>query len=167
MQNYNAKIKAIEENLNLEPVIIKAMDSEEGYGWDFDKACSIAKEYKKFLTLCLVHENEPIVPSNMVDDFWHLHILDTQKYHDDCINFLGGYLHHFPYFGMRSENDAENLTQAWDKTKILYADFFGERPSPVLWPKSNRCPNCARRNNNYATEKRPSFAEYGYKSTIN
>lgn len=35
--------------LDLEPMIIKAMDSEEGHGWSFAFACQVAKEYADFL----------------------------------------------------------------------------------------------------------------------
>ena len=67
-------------DLDLEPIFIKAMDAEEGHGWTFDFACRVAQEYRRFLVLCLEHPSEPVVPSSLVDDFWHLHILDTQKY---------------------------------------------------------------------------------------
>ena len=132
-------------NLDLEPIIIKAMDAEEGYGWTFDFACRVADEYRKFLILCLEEPDEPVVPSSFIDDFWHLHILDTQKYAEDCEQYLGYMLHHFPYFGMRGEEDAHNLRRAWAGTLTLYASVFGEAAPADLWPKSNRCPNCGRR----------------------
>lgn len=153
--------KNIEERLNLEPIIIKAMDADEGLGWSFDHACRVAAEYRRFLALCLENPEAAIVPSNLVDDFWHLHILDTQKYAADCAEYLGFFLHHFPYFGMRGEKDAENLANSWGNTKQLYAAAFGEEPPADLWPAANRCPNCGRRvNNEIAMAKRPAFADY-------
>ena len=154
--------EAIENTLNLEPIIIKAMDSAEGHGWDFTFACRVAAEYRRFLTLCLQNPEAAIVPSNLVDDFWHLHILDTQKYAEDCAHFLGFFLHHFPYFGMRGEKDAENLAASWENTKVLYERDFGEKPPADLWPHANRCPNCGRRvNNDIAMAKRPALADLG------
>ena len=132
-------------DLDLEPIIIKAMDVEEGHGWSLGFACRVADEYRKFLVLCFENPDEPVVPSSFVDDFWHLHILDTQKYMEDCRQYLGYMLHHFPYFGMRSEEDARNLRRAWEKTLALYEATFGEASPSGLWPKSNRCPNCGRR----------------------
>lgn len=34
------------ENLDLEPLIVKAMDAEEGLGWTLDHAMRISAEYK-------------------------------------------------------------------------------------------------------------------------
>ena len=31
------------------------------------------------------------------DLFWHLHILDTRQYIEDCKNIFGYYLHHNPF----------------------------------------------------------------------
>src|SRR5262249_40432374 len=130
--------------MDLEPVMVKAMDPEEGYGWTLDFTVAIAEEYRRYLTLCVENPDIPVVPSNFVDDFWHLHILDTEKYQEDCQEYLGFFLHHFPYFGMRGPEDAANLTAAWLRTRELYRDRFGPIPDQY-WPISNRCPNCGKR----------------------
>lgn len=67
-----------------------------------------------------------MVPNKIMDIFWHYHILDTRAYHKDCEAVFGHYLHHFPYFGMRGEQDAQNLKNAFYKTKELYLETFGE-----------------------------------------
>lgn len=136
------------DGLDLEPIMVKAIDPEEGHGWTLEQVTGIAVEYKRFLALCMCYPDEPIVPSTFIDDFWHLHILDTQKYEQDCSEFLGYFLHHFPYFGMRGEKDRENLDAAWVQTLQLYETTFGESASEVFWPKSRRCPNCGRRSSN-------------------
>ena len=157
-------------DLDLEPIIIKAMDMEEGHGWSLGFACRVADEYRKFLVLCLKHPDEPVVPSSFIDDFWHLHILDTQKYMEDCDQYLGYMLHHFPYFGMRGEEDARNLRRAWENTLALYEAAFGKAAPSDLWPKSNRCPNCGRRcrkgdedltHQPVFDERRPTLADMG------
>lgn len=130
--------------MDLEPVMVKAMDPEEGYGWTLEFTKAVAEEYRKYLTLCIEYPEVPVVPSNYVDDFWHLHILDTEKYQEDCEEFLGFFLHHFPYFGMRGPEDAANLTAAWLRTRELYTTRFGPIPEQY-WPISNRCPNCGKR----------------------
>jgi hypothetical protein len=146
--------------LDLEPIMVKAIDVEEGYGWSLEKTKRIAQEYKKFLVLCLLNPDEAIVPSSLVDDFWHLHILDTQKYAEDCQNFLGFFLHHFPYFGMRGEKDLENLQAAWKNTLALYQKTFNTAPDADIWMKSKRCPNCGRRVGNDAQfEYRPRLVD--------
>ncbi len=57
---------------------------------------------------------------------WHAHILDTMAYHKDCQYLFGRYIHHYPYFGVRSEEDRENLEKAYSNTQKLYLIEFGE-----------------------------------------
>jgi hypothetical protein len=150
------------DEMDLEPILVKAIDREEGYGWSLDHAKAVAAEYRRYLILCEENPDIPVVPSNLIDDFWHLHILDTQKYADDCEEYLGYFLHHFPYFGMRGEEDAENLTRAWHHTRELYVRRFGPIPEQY-WPMSNRCPNCGKRcrskNSDTFMERRPRLAD--------
>ena len=155
-------VLALLDSLDLEPIMVKAIDAEEGFGWSLAKTKQIANEYKKFLALCLLHPEEPIVPSSLVDDFWHLHILDTQKYDEDCKQFLGYFLHHFPYFGMRGDADLENLKMAWKNTLDFYKTAFDELPVADIWLKSKRCPNCGRQvGNDSRFESRPTLASIG------
>ncbi len=148
------------DDLDLEPIMVKAIDDEEGLGWSLDFTKEVATEYKKFLALCILRPDAPIVPSTFVDDFWHLHILDTQKYAEDCAKFVGSFLHHFPYFGMRGDADRANLDNAWVGTLKLYRESFLEEPNSKIWPKSKRCPNCGKRSQNDATaETRPRLRD--------
>jgi len=143
--------------LDLEPIMVKVMDEDEGLGWTLDFTQRVAVEYKRYLTLCLENPNFPVVPSKFVDEFWHFHILDTQKYQIDCENIFGYFLHHFPYFGMRGADDAKNLKQAWEDSCALYERRFGAIDK-ALWPASQRCPNCGRKcksANLYFSEERP------------
>lgn len=136
--------------IDLEPIMVKIMDKEEGLGWSLEKTMTIANEYRKFLILCKENPDLPIVPATEVDDFWHFHILDTYNYQEDCKNYFGYFLHHFPYFGMRDEQDALNLKNAWLETCQLYETKFGEI-NKSIWYASKRCPNCGRRCNNQIT----------------
>lgn len=150
--------------IDVEPLLVKAIDKEEGLGWDLDFAISVSKEYLKFLELCMLNPDVSIVPSSHVDEFWHLHILDTQKYYQDCENHLGFFLHHFPYFGMRGKEDEANLKEAWMNTKEIYHMYYGEIPDPKIWQASNRCPNCGRRcsnKNGVYFEERPTLKSEG------
>ena len=65
------------------------------------------------------------VPSRAADMFWHYHILDTVAYQIDCDRIFGRFLHHFPYLGLRGEDDAQRLEQAWEKTRALLVLEFG------------------------------------------
>ena len=142
-------------NLDLEPIMVKIMDTEEGLGWSLEKTQKIALEYQRFLFLCKKYPDLPIVPASDVDDFWHFHILDTYNYHLDCMKVFGYFLHHFPYFGMRGEDDEQNLKDAWKNTCTLYENNFGAIDKDI-WHSSRRCPNCGRRcENNVMHNERP------------
>jgi hypothetical protein len=119
------KISRIKQ-LNLEPIMVKLMDKDEGKGWTMEQVLVAEKLYKRFLILNLKYPNESIVPTVIIDTFWHYHILDTEKYAIDCQDTFGYFLHHFPYFGMRGKEDAQNLKNAFDSTKNLFITEFKE-----------------------------------------
>jgi hypothetical protein len=102
----------------------KLMDKEEGAGWTKDECNKAEKEYKRFLALKRAYPELDIVPNQVVDIFWHQHILDTEKYASDCEQIFGYFLHHYPYFGMNGKKDAENLKDAFEETKRLYMHHF-------------------------------------------
>ena len=111
--------------LDLTMPLAKVMDPEEGYGWDAETARRNERDYKRFLYLT-VTSTIAIVPTKSIDKMWHAHILDTRKYADDCEQIFGGFLHHFPYFGIRGEDDAKNLASAFAETKRVWAETFGD-----------------------------------------
>lgn len=111
--------------LDLDPIKLKLMDKEEGEGWTRAQADHYELEYKRFLALLAKFPDEVVAPSKQVDKFWHGHILDTMKYAEDCQDIFGYFLHHFPYFGMRGEQDAANLHDAAQNMKRLYTREFG------------------------------------------
>lgn len=117
-------------DLDLEPIKFKLMDSREGQGWSADAVNHYEKEYKRFLTLVVKYPEKTIAPNKTVDAFWHAHILDTMKYADDCEQVFGYFLHHYPYFGMRGDEDAARLAEAFDTMQALHEDEFGnEQPA--------------------------------------
>ncbi len=153
--------EGILKELDLEPIMVKVMDEEEGLGWSLDFTKRVATEYRKYLVLCKEYPHAALVPSSFVDDFWHFHILDTLKYQSDCGRYFGYFLHHFPYFGIRGEEDKKNLKSAWTESLAIYKTHFGKMPED-LWLVSKRCPNCGRRCNssaNYAMLERPRLSE--------
>ncbi|HXR58517.1 MAG TPA: hypothetical protein VN747_04285 [Burkholderiales bacterium] len=120
--------------LDLDPIKLKMMDAEEGQGWTREYVDRVELAYRRFLTLLVRFPEETIAPSKDVDKFWHGHILDTLKYAEDCERVFGYFLHHFPYFGMRGEEDAANLRDASARMRALYEREFGESmPSGSAW----------------------------------
>lgn len=101
---------------------------QEGKGWTVQEADECEEYYKQFLKLMTLYPGKNIVPTKTIDAMWHAHILDTHKYHDDCQQIFGSYLHHFPYFGLRGEEDAQNLQKAFAGTLSLFEEHFGKAP---------------------------------------
>lgn len=111
--------------IDLSMVKMKLQEPDEGLGWSAEQ-CELAEvEYKRFLHLCAVH-GKGIVPNKIMDQMWHYHILDTRAYHKDCEEVFGHYMHHFPYFGMRGEDDAKNLESEFRISQSKYLQAFGE-----------------------------------------
>ena len=40
-----------------------------------------------------------------MDGFWHMHILDTKAYREDCQKIFGRFIDHFSYFGIYCNED--------------------------------------------------------------
>jgi hypothetical protein len=66
-------------------------------------------------------------PSMDVDTFWHYHILDTMKYARDCEEVFGYFLHHFPYVGLRGEDDLAAHERMGEHMAELYEQTFGQK----------------------------------------
>jgi hypothetical protein len=120
------------ECIDLGMVRRKLADPEEGQGWSAEHLDLAEREYRRFLALHLMYPETAVVPCGFVDEVWHAHILDTQAYGPDCQAAFGFFLHHFPYFGMRDEQDATDLRTAYDETLERYERAFGE-PASVAW----------------------------------
>lgn len=114
------------KSLNLDPIIVKLMDANEGEYWTLDQCLTVEKWYKRFLILNLKFSKTSIVPNAYIDIFWHYHILDTMKYKGDCDFCFGYFLHHFPYFGLRGVDDKKNQIEAFEQTIKLFEDEFFE-----------------------------------------
>jgi hypothetical protein len=117
------------QSIDLEPIIVKIINSDGGEGWSLEFAQDVEMWYRRFLALVLKYPSWQLAPPKVVDTFWHYHILDTEKYAEDCQEALGRFLHHFPYFGMRSSEDQRALQQAFQMTQSIYEAEFGESPA--------------------------------------
>ena len=98
--------------LDLSEIRLKLTMSPEcgGYGWPDAETDEAIGGYRQFLKSVLAHRNKPesepgradeaslhcLAPDAVVDIVWHTHILFTRKYHNDCKEIFGEYLHHLP-----------------------------------------------------------------------
>jgi hypothetical protein len=138
---------ALIASIDLSMVKLKLMDEDEGEGWDQEHVNFVETRYRRFLCMMKLCPDGPSVPTRDIDKFWHQHILDTRAYARDCERVFGHFIHHFPYFGMRGDEDAQNLSDSFELTKAIHASLFGEPycPDDVAMnchKGCNRCHSC-------------------------
>jgi hypothetical protein len=114
-------------NMDMSMIFFK-MTNEESAGelgllWEEDDAKFAINQYRQYLYLTRKYDTH-ISPTVAIDAVWHNHILDTRKYVEDCQIIFGHYLHHYPYFGSRDEEDRRQLDIAFENTKTLFQKEF-------------------------------------------
>lgn len=161
-------VRSLVDALDLDPIKVKILDADDGLGWNLQKVEEVETEYRQFLFLNYKYPDRAIVPSKDVDKFWHYHILDTRKYAEDSKRIFGYFLHHFPYFGMRGEEDECNLQNAFAETNELRRQEFGERKDGVEYAwcsgecSSQDCGTCGPRVVGEGVSIRPKFDRAAY-----
>ena len=108
------------------------------YGWSKEDVSLMNDYYKKWLSLHVCYPNLATAPSMKLDEYWHMHILDTKKYMEDCQLVFGEYLHHYPYFGL--ESDTSDLDSGFELTKKLFMKHFNHSLTGLANPcKATSC----------------------------
>lgn len=111
------------------------MHKKEFIGWSKEKLEIIEVQYKRMLYIWFKYRDKILPTSEDIDEFWHYHILDTKKYHQDCFKIFGCYRHHNPYFGFGDKKPA--LIAAFADTLTLYIKEFREELYEIeeIYPK--------------------------------
>jgi hypothetical protein len=136
-------MQRLDQELDLSNIRMKLADPEEGEGYTCAHLDLMEAEYRKFLAMHLAYPGADIVPCKIVDEMWHQHILDTAAYRADCDAIFGEFLDHFPYFGMRGEDDAQALEDAYVETLERYQRDFGTPPDDT-WISNDPVMRCKR-----------------------
>lgn len=92
--------------------------------WTLEDATRCCNYYKNFLILHVKYPKIAFVPTRYIDEFWHNHILYTQRYTNDCNNIFGHYLHHYP--AEENADEILKLKNAFEITQQLYLKEFNE-----------------------------------------
>jgi hypothetical protein len=122
------------QDLDLEPIVFKLMHPEPGEaGMSLEEADRLVSLYRQYLTLCLRYPDTGIVPTREIDQVWHTHILDTAMYQRDCEQVFGFFLHHFPYLGLRGEEDEQRWHAQYAQTCELFNREFGTQLSSEMF----------------------------------
>jgi uncharacterized protein (TIGR04222 family) len=100
-------------------------------GWTRDFARAAIDEYRRYCFLAVTADRDR-VPSDAVDQVWHLHLTYTRDYWTVfCPTVLGCDLHHEP--SRARKGDVQRFADSYAETLAAYADAFGPPPEP-FWP---------------------------------
>ncbi len=96
---------------------------------DPETAERLEAEFKRFLTLCAVYRDSfPI--SKPVDEFWHVALLDSEKYARMEKAVGRRFIHRMT---LSDEDDQKLIPLYYERTLPRYAMAFGE-PANDMWP---------------------------------
>lgn len=111
--------------IDLRRILDRLCSSAEigGKDWSPEDAHIIENEYREFLVLCGMYPHLSFVPTKMVDELWHAHILDTSAYARDCTKTFGYFLHHYPDYD--PEMRREQRSSGYEQTREMYRKHFG------------------------------------------
>jgi len=116
------------------------MNNDPDSGLNKEEVEMSIEEYRRFLILKMENPRVPLAPTDIMDRAWHMHILDTRRYAEDCELMFGRFLHHRPsYNGYDLEVISESLTRAFSTMKSLYSIRFGHDPIAQMGGCSSAC----------------------------
>ena len=110
--------------LNFKKQKKKLLRPDSGLGWSLQRLVIAERQYKCFPYLRLKYGRLP--PTETIDEFWHAHILDTEKYIGDTALIFGRYEHHYPYRGLEGKRDEKRWLRSFSRAQELYKKEFGD-----------------------------------------
>jgi hypothetical protein len=94
-------------------------------GWTAERAALGELRYRRFLYLKITLPEGKASPSEDVDEFWHQHIINTERYGPDCQQIAGRFLHH-SFLSPEKSHDAQLLSECRLATCTSYEELFDE-----------------------------------------
>ena len=111
--------------------LVWKMKQENGMSEDYiNKGIENLKRY--YVVALLDPLNEHAV-SELVDPFWHTHILFTKEYNKFCKDIFKGYIHHTP-LNQSDASEVEKVSKLYEYTIETYNNIFYE-VDKKWWPK--------------------------------
>ena len=111
--------------LNLWSIAAYLTDSKKGCGWTLEQALRGIERYKTFLFISFLYPQLLLVPTPEIDRVWHVHILHTRQYGNDCQRVFGRFIHHEPDSELQGKSHPSNFAQAFAQTQALLAVYEG------------------------------------------
>ncbi len=123
MTKSEEQLKQTIGNLDFSMIISKMVSHQ---GWSRKDAEEVSQLYRNFLFLSAKYSDKRLPPSGDIDEFWHNHILDTEKYAQDCDAIFGRFFHHYPYFGIDEKTNQTDLGDAFSDVQRFHHLEFGD-----------------------------------------
>lgn len=104
--------------------------------WDRLNLEESVEEYKKFLALKVLFNDvnaEILSPSNLIDQIWHIDILDTRTYAQRFRDINSEFIHHSPITKEECLDFCAKQSCRYKRTYKGLFRHFGE-PNPIYWP---------------------------------
>jgi hypothetical protein len=105
-------------------IVARAADR---HGWDRAQTELAVREYRRHLLIRYLHPGLRIAALNKAGDLlWHEHIIDTEKYRQDCERIFGGVVDHKPFYdepSVPADQDPDIL-----EAGRIYEHEFGAGP---------------------------------------
>lgn len=95
-------------------------------GWLKKDAIDTRDQYSNFLYLKFKYfdKNYTLVPTIDIDEFFHLHILDTKKFREDSNFLFKKPIEHYPYYGIDGKSTITDLNNSFNNTQELYYNEY-------------------------------------------
>ncbi|SKB31050.1 glycine-rich domain-containing protein [Malaciobacter marinus] len=135
IKEFNEAYKLV-ETLDFTLAIEKLQTQSTG-GWTKKRAIKAVNDYKKYLAITKVLDGYQLVPNGDIDEIWHYHIMDTRQYVKDCYEIFGGFLHHYPYFGMIDEENEKKWLETQEVSQNIWKNLFNE---DLYYTEAQKCP---------------------------
>lgn len=101
----------------------------------------LLRELKRYLSLWVIEPDPdyPFAPSKLVDELWHIFLMDTVKYHAFCEQCIGNFIHHRPASSWVVKDWRDNSAgHLFAYTQALLTKHYGALP-PFIWGSTGRC----------------------------
>jgi hypothetical protein len=109
-------------SIDLSWIVVKFV---RDYGYEAGDAFRAVDLYRNVLELAIEHPGRALLPPAGADKAWRAHILNTQRYRQDCLSLFGDFMHHDP-----DEFDQEAFRASWEFTRACFAARFGIELAP-------------------------------------
>ena len=117
---------------------VKKVTDSDSEKWSSDRALKAVEDYKKYLAVTKALNGYQLVPNAEIDEIWHFHLTDTRRYIKDCHELFGGFLHHYPFYGMLNDENKSDWLDNQRYSDDFWFNAFGEK----LYSKSNQGQKC-------------------------